>query len=237
MLALVVLVHALCANEGEKESKIMRPWLVQKPRAFLLAFRLFFRTRMHCAVSFTNTNEGAEFPIVQSGTNNKGYQFKWLVVFSSRVEKAKQRRPSPFCEVPSACVCVGRRSKANFFMLSMEFHSSRLVSSVLVRFIIRMEVLFWRREKISRNFSDKKVASCEKLENFSVANREKLPWFGMQNSERELWKAALKDNHNDLRKILFVVRGIEESLLQREKFPPPAPWKRAQNIFCIISIN
>lgn len=108
MLALVVLVHALCANEGKKESKNYAPWLVQHYERFFLLSASYFElsVRRHALRCLLHKHrQTLRVPIVQSGTNNKGYQFKWLVVFSSRVEQAKQQRPSPFCEVPKR-LCV-----------------------------------------------------------------------------------------------------------------------------------
>lgn len=166
MLALAVLVHARCVNEGEKESKIMRhDWsnTTTVSSCFPPLFSNSPYDGMHCAVSCTNTSVCCESPIVQSGTNNKGYQFKWLVVFSNRVKKQSSSDQAHFVKY-QALGCVCWPFEGNFFMLSMEFHYSRVVSSVLVRFIIRMEVLFWRREKISRKIDKKQVVRS--LENF-----------------------------------------------------------------------
>lgn len=119
---------------------------------------------MHCAVSFTNTDERFEFPIVQSGTNNKGYQFKWLVVFRVESEKAKQQRPSPFCEVPSGRVFVcwpSFEGELFYAFYGVSFFSIGVFSISSIH--ITDGSAFWRREESLRKKFDKKD---KKLENF-----------------------------------------------------------------------
>lgn len=155
-----------CVRMKEKKNrKIMRhDWsnTTSVSSCFPPLFSNFPSDGMHCAVSCTNTDEYFEFPIVQSGTNNKGYQFKWLVVFSSRVEQAKQQRPSPFCEVPKRlCVLAVVRRQLFYAFYGVSLFSIGVFSISSIHNTDGSAFLK-TRENLKKN-SDKKG---KKLENF-----------------------------------------------------------------------
>lgn len=88
---------------------------------------------------------------------NKGYHV-WLVVFSFEKAAAAAK---PILLNARSLVCVARDSDPNFLCFLWVF----CWSSVLVRFMLRVEVLFWRRA-ISKVQEDTKEASLDKKKTF-----------------------------------------------------------------------
>lgn len=105
----------------------------------------------NCA-AFTNTSPDVEAPLCNHVVySNKGYHIEWLVVFSpsaffQSIRTQQQLRRVNQAHFPRWCALSfrDRQCKRLFYAFHEVFVILKL-SSVLVWFILRMAVLFWRR--------------------------------------------------------------------------------------------
>lgn len=148
------------AKERRKNCFMIGSWRngiahIFSSRFFSTAIRLFFSIFMLRRFElrwFTNTNLDVEAPLCNRAVyNNKGYHIEWLVVFLSFGLLTNDPNQQQLCRVNQAhffrwCALSfwDREWKKLFYAFHEVFVILKL-SSVLVWFILRMAVLFWRR--------------------------------------------------------------------------------------------